>query len=103
MAHWRAARPTCRHGHPFPDNLRIDTRGWAVCRTCERNTYTPAQPDEIAIERAIAGDPPPRLTPRERAAAIQQLSRHGYSARQIAERLRCTPRTVHRARTRTTA
>jgi DNA-binding NarL/FixJ family response regulator len=64
------------------------------------STYVPVQPDEIAIERAVAGDPPDRLTPRERAAAIAQLDRRDYSAAVIAEYVRCTPRTVHRVRAR---
>lgn len=98
----------CQRGHPYPDNLVIDNRGWASCRECRRESlrrwyrthHVPATPDPVAIERATAGDPPARLTPRERTAAIQRLDTHGYSARQIAERIGCSPRTVHRARGR---
>jgi DNA-binding NarL/FixJ family response regulator len=117
-----ADSPACRHGHPFPDNVAHYPNGWLYCLACSRirgrnrastyrprkastrqprkrvSTYQPVQPDEIAIERAVAGDPPDRLTPRERAAAIAQLDRRDYSAAVIAERVRCTPRTVHRAR-----
>ncbi|MFD3535340.1 helix-turn-helix domain-containing protein [Streptomyces sp. NPDC058664] len=104
-------RPTserCAHGHPYPENLVVDARGWTSCRECRRMAYrrwyhahyVPAAPDEIAVERVVLGDPPPRLTPSERAAAIRRLDARGLSARQIAEQTRCTPRTVHRIRSR---
>jgi len=102
VTHWRADRDTCVHGHPFPTNLRIDRRGWALCITCQRASYTPVSPDPAAIERAAVGDPPERLTPRERTAAIHRLDTCGLTARQIAERIGCSPRTVHRARGRHT-
>ncbi|MFF5784216.1 helix-turn-helix domain-containing protein [Streptomyces sp. NPDC012693] len=117
MTHWRAQQPTCRHGHPFPANLFRDNNGYARCRACNRarchiynhtrrqhtqrqRTYTPVTPDPIAIERAVMGDPPQRLTPRERADAVRLLDAQGLSVRQIAEHARCTPRTVHRIRSR---
>ncbi|MFF2852616.1 helix-turn-helix domain-containing protein [Streptomyces sp. NPDC058001] len=94
--------PACRHGHPFPENAARDNNGWLYCRECRRACararYQPAQPDEIAIVRAVAGDPPDRLTPRERTAAIVRLEVRSLSARVIAERVHCNPRTVHRAR-----
>ncbi|MFC8008717.1 helix-turn-helix domain-containing protein [Streptomyces cinereoruber] len=106
---WRAQQPTCRHGHPFPANLFYNNRGWALCRTCSR-TYQRAYnrtrhqltyiPDEVAIDRAVQGDPPTRLTPRERAAAVHRLDAQGLSARQIAEQVGCAQRTVHRIRNR---
>ncbi|MCI3279190.1 helix-turn-helix domain-containing protein [Streptomyces cylindrosporus] len=49
----------------------------------------------MAIERAVAGDPPERLTPRERAAAVRKLSERGLSAEEIAEHVRCSPRNVY--------
>jgi hypothetical protein len=101
-----ADSPACRHGHPFPENVAYDSNGWLVCRACRRQHgreqfarhYQPVQPDQAAVERAAAGDPPDRLTFRERHAAIAQLDRWEYPAVVIAERVRCTPRTVHRAR-----
>lgn len=101
-----ADSPACRHGHPFPENVAYDSNGWLVCRECRRvhgreqhaRHYVPARADEAAIARAVAGDPPERLTPRERHAAIVRLDRREYSAAVIAEHVRCTPRTVHRAR-----
>ncbi|MFE5895862.1 helix-turn-helix domain-containing protein [Streptomyces sp. NPDC056488] len=117
---WRAQQPTCRHGHPFPANLFHDNNGYARCRACNRahyriynrtrrqhtqrqRSYIPVTPDEVAIDRAVMGDPPTRLTPRERAAAVHRLDAQGLSARQIAEQVGCTQRTVHRIRNRTAA
>lgn len=106
-----ADSPACRHGHAFPQNRGWNAKGHLVCRECVRTShraasrrgYTPAQPDEAAIERATAGDPPDRLTPRERHAAITQLNRWKHPADVIAERVHCSPRTVHRARSQAAA
>lgn len=102
-----ADSPACRHGHPFPANLARTSEGWIWCRECkrirDRARYVPAEPDDAAVERAVFGDPPDRLTPRERRAAITRLDRRDYSAAVIAERVRCSPRTVHRARSRAAA
>jgi DNA-binding NarL/FixJ family response regulator len=103
-----ADSPACRHGHPFPENVAYDGRGYLICRECrrqhnrdqQRRRYQPAQPDQAAIERAAAGDPPERLTPRERRAAIHQLDARQLSSAVIAERVRCSRRTVHRARSK---
>ncbi|MEU6979650.1 helix-turn-helix domain-containing protein [Streptomyces sp. NPDC046371] len=98
---WRALCPACPHGHPFPENLYIDTRGWTCCRQCWRTEPDPPDPpDPVAIDRAVAGDPPERLSARERAAAVARLDARGLSAEQVAERIRCTPRTVYRIRKR---
>lgn len=53
--------------------------------------------DEIAIERAILGDPVPLTLP-EREVVTAYLTRRGYTARQIAERLDVSFRTVQRYR-----
>lgn len=98
--------PACRHGHPWPEHRGRDSLGRLICRECRRisarnrarRLYTPAEPDPAAIERAIAGDPPDRLTPRERHAAIQQLDTWQLTSTVIAERIRCSRRTVHRHR-----
>lgn len=47
----------------------------------------PAYVDEIAVERACAGERQ-RLTPSERAAAVRLLADRGYKAPRIARRLR---------------
>ena len=104
---WAAAQPACKHGHPYPQNLAYDKQGLTHCAECARIRWRrwwqeqpPVGPDPIAIERAITGDPPERLTPRERQAAALQLDAWGYSADQIAQRVGCTKRTVHRIRAR---
>ncbi|MGW1154527.1 helix-turn-helix domain-containing protein [Streptomyces rubiginosohelvolus] len=98
----------CRHGHPFTrDNEAFNANGHRYCRACVRQrqhgrkrTWVPVAPDEIAIERATAGDPPERLTPRERAQAVLALRARQLSAQQAAERVGCTPRTVWRIQAR---
>lgn len=97
----RADSPSCRYGHPFPENLAYLPNGWLYCRECSRQRYrSRSEPDWVAIERAAAGDPPGRLTPRERATAVAQLDKQRLPARLIAERVRCSKRTVHRVRSR---
>jgi hypothetical protein len=101
-----ADSPACRHGHPFPQNLGRNDKDHLICIACRRThwrqqharRYVPAQPDEAAIQRAADGDPPERLTPRERHAAISLLEEQQMSAAVIAERVRCSRRTVHRTR-----
>lgn len=106
-----ADSPACRHGHPWPANRGRNDKGHLVCIACKRahwretaaRNYTPAEPDHAAIQRAVDGHPPGRLTPRERRAAIRQLDARDYSAAAIAEHVRCSPRTVHRARSQQAA
>lgn len=98
-----ADSPACRHGHPFPENLGRNDKGHLICVACRRAHWRQQHarryvPDEAAIQRAADGDPPERLTPRERHAAIGLLDRRQMSAAAIAERVRCSRRTVHRAR-----
>ncbi|MFB6776545.1 helix-turn-helix domain-containing protein [Streptomyces sp. NPDC056352] len=103
-----SASTHCRHGHPFnTDNEAFNTAGHRYCRACMRNrqrgrrrTWTPVIPDEVAIERAISGDAPERLTPRERAQAVLVLRARRISVEQVAEHVRCTPRTVWRIQAR---
>ncbi|MEU8839985.1 hypothetical protein AB0D97_12760 [Streptomyces roseus] len=112
MGYRRAAnRDACLHNHLWPEHLAYDYRGWGYCRACQRGWiqnrqstgYIPAVPDEAAVKRAVLGDPPARLTPREREIAVRSLTDRGLPAWLIAEHVRCTPRTVHRIRTRNTA
>ncbi|MEU5580988.1 helix-turn-helix domain-containing protein [Streptomyces huasconensis] len=103
-----AGNEACRNGHPYPENQRADKNGWHYCAACHREknrrwrARNPqrAQPDEMAVLRAVQGDPPDRLTPRERAEAIRQLTRKGLTVELTAERLRCHRNTVKRARKR---
>ncbi|WP_159106697.1 helix-turn-helix domain-containing protein [Streptomyces rishiriensis] len=66
-------------------------------------TWTAPEPDEAAIERAAAGDPPAELTWVERRAAIEQCERWGLPVRVIAARVGCTTETVYYARRRAAA
>lgn len=59
--------------------------------------------DDIAVERACAGDPARPLTVAETAIAVAQLTRFGYSELEIARRCLVTPRTVARCRARQAA
>lgn len=74
---------------------RARRRGQYVPRPQSRDPHV----DEIAVERAMAGDEV-ALTIRERAVAVQRLSQLGLSSRQIADRLRLSDRTVQRYRAR---
>lgn len=70
-----------------------------------RRTDLPRDPvdiDEIAVERALAGDGVQlrHLTPSERRVVIHYLTTRGQSLRDIADRLATTPRTIARHRAR---
>lgn len=62
--------------------------GRLYCRTCKRGDQ---DVDEIAVARAVAGDPPQRLTVAEREAAVAQLVLMGFRATEIARRVGCRP------------
>lgn len=85
-----------RHpGHPTTSGPA--GRRW--CLICKR--VSPI--DESAVERAAAGDPPARLNPAERQAAVLRLRRQQLSGTEIARRIGCTDRTVWRVLSRTRA
>ena len=88
---WRTRHP----GHPYTR----DAAGRRRCLTC-RHPSGSRDVDPIAVERAIAGDPPPVLSIGDIAASVQKLSAWGLSNTQIADRVRCSDRTVQRIRTR---
>lgn len=54
--------------------------------------------DEMAVERAINGDPPKRLTRAERVEAVRRLAAARHSDAAVAERLRMSERHVTRIR-----
>lgn len=66
-------------------------------------TWTEPEPDEAAVERAAAGDPPAELTWIERRAAIEQCDRWGLPVPITAARVGCTTETVYYARRRRAA
>lgn len=38
---WQKRKTECKRGHPFtPENTYVDTRGYRVCRTCQRADNT---------------------------------------------------------------
>jgi ATP/maltotriose-dependent transcriptional regulator MalT len=82
---WRRAKPPAARPRPIlvPDRFS-------------------AHVDEIAVEKAMAGDRVP-LTVRERAIVVRRLTAAGLSARRIGERLGVTARSVQRYRSGETA
>lgn len=66
-------------------------------------TWSPPEPDEMAVERAASGDQPPGLTWIERHAAIALCDKRGVPARITAARLKCTRQTVYYARSKRAA
>lgn len=56
--------------------------------------------DEIAVERAVMGDPPPALTTAERELVVHRLHREGYTDARIAEHLDIGPSGVWTIRVR---
>lgn len=54
--------------------------------------------DEIAVERAVAGDPPEHLTPAERRAVVRRLHARGCSDGEIAARSGMVTETAMRIR-----
>lgn len=88
-------RPTAeRHeGH----DVTTTTAGHLYCRTCKRGEL---DVDEIAVERAVAGQPPERLTTAEREAAVAQLLLAGLDLVEIARRVGCHRAHVGRIRDR---
>lgn len=94
---WRAAqarraaqRRAERHaGH----TMAIGSRG-PFCLSCRRGETSL---DEMAVERAVIGQPPPRMSPAEREAAVIRLRLStDLPYTQIAEHAGCTQRTVIR-------
>lgn len=77
----------------------ITVAGWLFCVDCRNGDD---DIDEVAVDRAVAGDPPAEMSPAETGAAVGILTARGLSAREIGRHLRCSPRTVarHRARVR---
>ena len=81
----RAARWAAKHGWEPPPRLPVP-------EPVDEHSI-----DEIAVERAVAGEKVP-LTRAEAAEAWDRLERMGLSAKQIAARLHTTAKTVHRWR-----
>lgn len=103
---WRrgpGARPCDTPGCPNPRRAR------GYCTTCLGRLarygdpeYDPAASvEEIAVERAVLGEPPDRMTVAEREAAVRYLHAWGWSDRRIADCLDIPfPATVGKIRRR---
>jgi len=96
--------------HLAPEGMVRHTAG-GLCSTCYHKLHAvhsagrasrgPSYDvDEIAVERAIRGDPPAGLNSGEITAAVAVLTQRGLSIRVIARRLGVAQRTVDRARAR---
>lgn len=82
-AAYREAYDQAHSGH----NVIVGPTGQRHCRTCRRDGD---DVDEIAVVRAVSGDPPDGLTLAEREAAILELRRYGRTYKQIAEQVGCS-------------
>lgn len=79
------------------DDERIDDPKALSRRSGGRKNRDSKALDEIAIERAMAGDRV-HLTPAERVEAARRLSARGLSLAQVADRMNVTKRSVSRHR-----
>ncbi len=85
-----------------PETVAYVRKLWAGYRARERERCVRAptymEPvDEVAVQRAITGDRV-RLTPRERAIAIDELTKRGLTADEIGRRVGRCARQVLRYR-----
>jgi hypothetical protein len=88
-ARYRRRRFARRHnGH----DITATRDGRPYCRTCARGGHLV---DEIAVERAVRGDPPQRLSIAERELAVIQLSAWGLTYAAISQRTGCSLRTAY--------
>lgn len=62
--------------------------------------YKPPEKDDVSVERAISryGHEVPWLNSAEKSEAVRILTRKGWSASEIADRINCSERTVNRKR-----
>ena len=92
-----------RRGCRCPQAVELMRRRWRTAYLPGRRPvgkYRPKDIDEIAVDRACYGDPV-RLSVPERRIVSARLTRLGYTARQIGERLGVSWRTVQRYREQT--
>lgn len=111
----RCTRPMTRNRtRPLPDGV-VRHMGLGKCSSCYNTDWQYANGirgtlkagrrrhvydvDEVVVERAIAGDRPV-MNPAEYEAALQVLIGRPLTAREIADRLGCTQRSVVRGRGR---
>lgn len=92
-----------RYRHPYPEMRRrrsLNGQPRFYCRGCatDHAQHGAWEPDDGAVYRAVAGDPPRYLHPEERRRAVLILWDRGVSITESAVRARCTPRQVSRIR-----
>ena len=61
-----ADEPSCRHGHPYPENLRTDIDGRHYCRACareQRRAWSERNPPGSRKPKPTLPPTPPRPTP----------------------------------------
>lgn len=75
----------CRSAHSAKGYCVVHYARWA--RHGDPQMILRADVDVIAVERAVVGDAPGRLTQAEREAAVRRLHRMGFGDRQIAEHI----------------
>ncbi|MEX5635756.1 hypothetical protein [Parafrankia sp. FMc2] len=73
--------------------LRTRSTGVVFCLSCWRGEH---DIDQIAVERAVSGNPPACMSTAERGAAIDRLLAAGLSQLATARRLHISDRTVAR-------
>jgi DNA-binding NarL/FixJ family response regulator len=94
--------------------MRYDGARWSrtcPCASCveQRGEYFPRasrhanqwhrELDDVAVERALRGDPPARMTKAERLEVARKLTAQGVPAYKIARVVRTSVRTIERYRT----
>ena len=88
-ARYRRRRFARRHdGH----DIAATRDGRPYCRTCVRGDHLV---DEIAVERAVRGQPPQRLSIAERELAVLQLRAWGLTYAAISQRAGCSLGTAY--------
>jgi hypothetical protein len=81
--------------HPYPESRTVrPDRGTYYCRDChnDRQRKGRYQPDDVSVERAVAGDPPDYIHPEERRRIVLECRSMTprVSLRETARRARCS-------------
>jgi hypothetical protein len=87
----------CENRHSAKDLCAMHYERWTRHGDPE---WTPAEVDEIAVERAVRGDRPDRLTVAEREQVVRRLHRVRLSDGRIADHLDIGATAVQQIRTR---
>jgi DNA-binding NarL/FixJ family response regulator len=77
----------------------VEQRGEYFPRAARRANQWHLELDDVAVERALRGDPPARMTKAERLEVARKLTAQGVPAYKIARVVRTSVRTIERYRT----